>query len=68
MRDPGNEVGIVIGAFRSILHLSILMLTKQIFQSCWSFLADQKYDFVSLHNMIDREFFEIVASIDSCLF
>ena len=50
MRDPGNEVGIVIGAFRSILLLSILMRNKQIFQSCWLFLAEQKYDFVPLHN------------------
>ena len=78
MRDPGKEVGIVIGEFRSILLLSILMLNKQIFQSCWLFLADQKYDFVPLHNsklhgrtrvhnltMIDRECFETVASFDS---
>ena len=75
MSDPGNKVGIVIGAFRSILLLSILMLNKQIFQSCLSFsaLADQKYDFVPLHNsklhgrtrvtnlaMVDRECFETV--------
>ena len=43
--------GIVIGAFRSILLLFILMLTnKQAFQSFWLFLAEQKYVFVFLHN------------------
>ena len=41
--------GIVIGGFRSILILSILMKNKQIFKSCWLFLAEQKYDFVPLH-------------------
>jgi len=45
-----SSSGIVIGAFRSILPLSILMLNKQIFQSCWLFLAEQNYDFVPLHN------------------
>ena len=44
--------GIVIGAFPSILLLSILMKNnyKQIFQSCWLFLAEQKYDLVPLYN------------------
>ena len=45
-----SSSGIVIVAFRSILFLSILMLNKQTFQSCWLFLAEQKYDFVPLHN------------------
>ena len=30
--------------------LSLLMLNKQIFQSYWLFFAEQKYDFIPLHN------------------
>ena len=42
------------------------MKNKQIFLSCWSFLAEQKYDFVSLHNskLHRRTNCKTVASID----